>query len=302
MGGKVMKSNMSIGRIKISLVTAMMFILIISTSALGEDASKLAFKELQLSYWLEYDQHRDWPQGVPSALTLYNGKFINNGSVPYNGRVEFRIPKDQTIINMACETEQGMVCMPYDVIEEKDYKILSWQPSKPINPGAEYPFMLEFYSNPIQGDGNKTANFIYSSNYQALKLNIDVKQPLKATNFQIKPPQQSSQIDSQGFNTYFYQYSNVKENSNLKIQANYTKADNEPSILPDNTAANQGPVQRNSNNSSNSVIIILIVLAGGVGALLYMNYKTKNKKARTKIIRQGKNNRKRNEIEEFDEY
>lgn len=214
----------------------------------GGDAS-ISIKDFSLSVWPEYDKpEKGWPTDRPAVLVQYQGTLYNNTGKDFNQKLTFNVPQAKEFqVSMVCETENGMACQPYDL---KDGKV-SWQPSRTLKPGDKFPFMVEFYYNPIVGDKDKSFTYNFLPSYNIESLSVSVKAPLKATNFKIDPEAAQKNKDSEGFDTFLYQYSNLSpaDTDKVKYNISYTKADNNPSKQPPSA---QG--QKDQNANSNEVI------------------------------------------------
>lgn len=225
------------------LVFTMALVLaLFNTPAIAEENSQLEMKQLDLQIWPEYDD--------PRVLVIWNGSLINSSQTDFNGKVYFNIPKGIDI-KMACELINGgqHSCQPYKLEDKGDHSVISWRVTKPIAPGQEYPFWLEYYYNPLQGNPNKTMTFEYAPVYLTQNLNMTVKEPLKSLNFKINPPSQTQQKDSEGFNNYNYTFQNIKPANPVRLRISYNRSDTSPSVQP---PEEPGYGQANSNSATDT--------------------------------------------------
>ncbi len=222
----------------------------------------VALKDFSLSVWPEYDKPKGWENDKPAVLVRYEGKVIITGSQALTDKVSFNVPENIQV-NMVCETENGMACQPYTIDTVDGKQVLSWKPSRAVNPGEEFPFMVEFYYNPIQvgQNGQKTIDFSFAPTYPVQNLSLDVKQPLKATNFVLDPQPQKTGQDN-GFNLFASEYTNLKETDQVKAKISYVKADNEASVnFPEaNQQSSSGSTEQFGTSSWTKPVVLIPVL------------------------------------------
>ena len=212
---------------------ALMLLFSIKVPAFANEINSMELKNFYVDVWPEYDD--------PRVLVIYKGAFINNtgNTIKTGEKVYFNVPNGAEI-GMACESDvnyQAHGCQPYETISkgaetattEDDYQVLSWKITKDVEPGQEYYVFMEFYYNPIEGQTDKTINYIFRPSAKIDTMNLLVQQPAKATNFKLSPEAPSSGKSGE-FTNYYYSYSNVKPEDNKEIKITYTKTDPKPSV------------------------------------------------------------------------
>lgn len=237
---KILKSKL--GNMLFFIFAIASVLILFTTPVMAAENSQLEMKQLDLQIWPEYDD--------PRVLAIWNGSLINSSQTDFSGKVYFNIPKGVDI-KMACELINGgqHSCQPYALKDKGDHFEISWRVTKPIAPGQEYPFWLEYYYNPLQGNPNKTMNLEYAPVYPTKTLNLTVREPLKSVNFKIDPPSQAQQKDSEGFNNYGYIFQDIKPANPVRLKISYERSETSPSVQP---PEKPGYGQGNSNSASNT--------------------------------------------------
>ena len=260
----------------IILITTLVFLtglLVPTGQVLAAEDQGITLKDFSLSVWPEYDKPKGWENNKPAVLVRYEGKIVITGDQALTDKISFNVAENIQV-NMVCETENGMACQPYtiDVVDGK--RVLSWKPSRAVNPGEEFPIMLEFYYNPIQvgQNGQKTIDFSFEPTYPVQNLTFDVKQPLKSTNFVLDPQPQKTGQDS-GFNVFASDYTSLKITDQVKARISYVKADNEASVnFPEanqQTAGGSTEKFGTSNWSKPTVLIPMLIFLAFLAFLVY---------------------------------
>lgn len=187
--------------------------LLLPAAGYADEQSTLSIKSMKISVWPEYDD--------PRVLVIYEGEFA--GDANFSKEVKFRIPKGAEI-NQVCALQKpndDHLCQLYEV--SQDGESLSYTLPIPT-------FFLEFYYQPLQGQSDKKMDYSFESFYPVDKLQVEVQQPLRTSNFDLSPKAAGMVSDRSGFNYYQYQFDNVAATQPIKLSASYTKADDRPSI------------------------------------------------------------------------
>jgi hypothetical protein len=260
------------------VILALAFVLAAASMAM---AQALKADELFVSIWPEYDE--------PGVLIIYNGEVRNTSAEPFEGKVVLNIPKGVAKAEMVCETEQGMLCLPYEIKQMDDYAQLSWTVSKPIKPGGVLPFMAEFYYDPIEGEVDKSFSYNFIPSTSIDRLIFEVKEPFDAANFKIEPVFDYVGDDNNGFSTYRYTQLNLAEGENQKVTISYTRKSKEPSIdraLVTGSGSNQANLGGGGPSLNSTTIILLVSFLGLMGFFMFYALKgnregSKNKSKET---------------------
>jgi hypothetical protein len=121
-------------------------------------------------------------------------------------------------------------------------------------------FFLEFYYNPFRVSGaEKRFTYTAPTTYPIEVLEVDVQQPLQATNFTLDPPSMERRTDTQGFTYHQSAYRNIRKGQTHTFTVSYTKAVATPSV-PKQQQASQPPAK--PSPPSNKTLLSLSILAG----------------------------------------
>lgn len=212
----------------LALLMALALVLLTVPLSPASASGDMTMKDFSISVWPEYDD--------PRVLVIYQGTFVNTTGtdLPQNTVVKFNIPKGAEI-GMACELVDGggHSCQPYKTDDKGDYVQLSWKTTKLLKAGVEYPVFLEFYYNPFKGaTTDKKFDYKFIPTYTIQKLDLALKQPLKATDFKIDPAPASAGQDNEKFTNHYYTWNNLTVNDKDKVtlKISYTKTDPNPSV------------------------------------------------------------------------
>ncbi len=253
-------------------------------SSLAAQGSELAWKDLDLQVWPEYDD--------PRVLVIYNGTLTNISGKEYRGRVYFNIPKGITVneIQMACEiVNGGHQCQPYEIEDKGDYQVLSWKLTRPVAPGEDYPVWLEYYYNPLTGSPDKTMTFDYIPYYKTENVKVTVKEPLKSTNFKIDPAPTSTGQDGEGFNNYIYNFQNIDANTPVKLNISYTRSEKKPSVEKANPNTNQqkpsDPLGTSAWKKPEVLVPVALFVIVLIAFIFYSMYYSKNQPPTDRVNR-----------------
>ncbi|MCF6095155.1 hypothetical protein L1765_14420 [Microaerobacter geothermalis] len=261
------------------IIPVFLLIFLAISPVFAEGSQTLSIKDITVQIMPENDVPQKWPADTPSVLIGYYATMVNDTGKDFKGPITFSVPTDAPnfVINMVCETEQGMLCQPYEINEKE--KTVSFIPSRVIKPGEEFPVMVEFFTNPIQGDTTKTFSYTFSQQYKIPVLNVDIVKPLRADNFQVSP-KETKTLDVNGEMYYKYYLNDVEPNQEFTYTVSYVKKDNLPTKkiketvqMNETSSAQPIPQSKNKNFSTGFVIIAISILV--FGFLLYLGLKNK---------------------------
>ena len=136
-------------------------------------------------------------------------------------------------------------------------------------------FYFEYYNSQIEGATDKSINYqLVNPPYVIDSLDMEIQQPLKATNFAINPSTTSATQDTQGLKYFNYTFSGVPADKVLNFAISYTKSDPNPSVEKKSDAAANGDGQSNSLIAIAAVGAFVLVM----GASYYVFKKSKQQK------------------------
>lgn len=193
------------------------------------------------------------------VLVIYAINFTNSSASDYSGEVRFAVPKGTTN-NILLESNATTDSHVQIKVEDKgEYAELVWTPTKPIKVNESYPVHLEYYFNPLPGTGSKEFSYRLSPSSDIGQVQVNVYQPLKATEFKMEPAGKFVKKDSEGFNIYSIDSAPLRKGQNLDVKISYTKTDPEPSLKPPSaTQEAGGEVKENGSLSSAAVMLPLV--------------------------------------------
>jgi hypothetical protein len=235
-------------RILLTLFLAALFFAVRTPPALAQNDDRLT--SLRIFVWPEYDD--------PRVLVQYEGELAAQASLPRE--ITLLIPNQATLYATAFVDANG--------------QLLNTDPPK-IQVGGDgftrvtvnLPaprFHLEFYYNPLQGNPDKTMEFVYKAAQVTDKVSVEIQQPLKASNFRTEPAAVKQTQDSQGFDYAVFDYPALNADQTLRVKVSYTKADPNPSVsktLPSNSAPAPASVPAASTSTLIPVVVAVTVLA-----------------------------------------
>jgi len=219
----------------------------------AQGLTDLRLERAHVSVWPEYD--------APRLLILYEGAFVDDGGFPRT--VEFTVPLGIDVNQAAGLTTDGRYLrQPYQLIPQDRYALLRYELPIPA-------FFFEYYYDPIEGQTDRTIDWWLRSSYPIADLQVNVQQPLKATNFTISPSADLINVGPDGFKYHLFSHRTLGAGEEMKLRISYTKADPEPSVPrqpfvePDAAA----PAATTSTPSPGLNLTALLIVVGAAGLL-----------------------------------
>lgn len=204
----------------------------------------LTVARLRLSIWPEYDD--------PRVLIIWRGEMTPHQAFPTS--ITLPLPKGAEIIGAGMISEQNELLLhPYQVLpgDAQD----SLQLNLPVPR-----FFLEFYYNPVTASGaEKRFTYTAPTIYPIELLEVDIQQPLHASNFTLDPPSMERLTDNQGFTYHQFAYRDLRKGQTPTFTVSYTKTATTPSV-PKQPPARQPP--RQVRSPSSTTLLSLGILAG----------------------------------------
>jgi hypothetical protein len=213
----------------------------------------LTMLRLRLSIWPEYDD--------PRVLVMLRGEMAPHQAFPAS--ITLPLPKGAEIIGAGMISERNeLLIHPYQVLPGNT------QDSLQLNlPVAR--FFLEFYYNPFTtSTPDKQFTYTVPTTYPIELLEVDIQQPLKATNFTLEPPSMDRRTDNQGLTYYQFTYRDMQPGHTQTFTISYTKTVPTPSV-PKQQPSGQpsGKVPPPASTTLLSQVILagaILLFAGGV--------------------------------------
>lgn len=209
------------------------------------------------------------------VLVIYAINYSNQSGKDYNGEVRFAVPKG-TSNNIVLENTSGSKGndshIPVKVEDKGEYAELVWNPTQSIKANESYPIHLEYYFNPLPGTGKKEFTYRLFPSADIGQVQVNVYQPLKATEFQMEPVGNLVKKDSEGFNIYSLNPASLKKGQNFDVKISYTKTDSEPSLKP--PSATQQAASGSTESGSLSSMAVMLPMVGMLGLVILIGIKS----------------------------
>lgn len=226
----------------------------------GQAQEALIVEELHLSIWPEYYT----PDVVVSQASL----LVNHSEETVSGEIWFQLPKNvepTTLIDF----KENIYPRYFEVIDKGDHQLVRYELSSPLEPGDQLPLLLEYRYPRFQEAGHRSIPVEFTSKYPVSQLTVEVKQPLRSTEFSLNPPTEDHSMDSDGFDVYRYTYSGVEAEKLLEFSINYYKEDNLPSLDAEPAEVPEQEAE-SSSISNTTVAVIVLILLGIFGVVLFV--------------------------------
>ncbi|MHC0035956.1 hypothetical protein [Pseudoneobacillus sp. C159] len=209
-------------------------------------AEKFPYQEMQVQVMPEFDYPENWPKDKPALLIGYFGTFVNKSGAKYDGEISFPLPVDEPDFEVYLAAEfpkenQPEVQVDYRI--DKEQKMIYWKPTKPIEKDAIYKYVIEYYSNPIDVQDQKSFRYSFNSPADMEQLDIVVYAPINAKDFKMEPKATSETNSEYGEEIHYYQLKNIKKGADLAYKATYIKKDHTSSMSVIKTQ--QPPIDEN---------------------------------------------------------
>ena len=221
----------------------LVLIALIASPATGAAVDKpLAIKTMKLQVWPEYDD--------PRVMVTYAGEFKDGPTFPQPVKFTVQMGSEMNMVCALQPPDDDHLCQLYDTLPGTDDLTVSYTLPIPT-------YYLEYYWDGIKGQTDKSFSFKYTSPYAIDSLELEVQQPLKATDFKLAQPYASASADSRGFKYYHYTFNNVTPGQVITLDASYIKPDSKPSV-----AKQTGATGGTSSSGSNAYVLL------GIGGAL----------------------------------
>lgn len=194
------------------LVAIIIFVLLIAFSIPGQAQSEITIEEMQVKIWPEYDQ--------PSVLVINN--IFLSGDVKFPARINFNIPKDVGAPHSVAvrELDGQLYLLDYDTTTSGEWTQLTF-----TSPYAE--IWIEYYDPSLDvSKDQRTYEFEWVGEYLVKNLSLEVQQPITATNMSFKESMGQARAGGDGLTYFTTNVGEVKANSKITLNLEYTKTDN----------------------------------------------------------------------------
>ncbi len=240
---------MSIARV---LGAIIVLLALTAIPAVAQGPTDLRLERVHVSVWPEYDD--------PRLLILYEGVFADDGGFPRT--VDFPVPPGIDVNQAAGLTPDGRYLrQPYQIVPQDGYAVLRYELPVPT-------FFFEYYYDPIEGQTDKTIDWWLRTSYPIASLEVEVQQPLKATDFTISPAADLINVGPDGFKLHLFSQRTLDVGEEMKLRIRYTKTAPEPSVTrqpfvePGGAAAPATTAPAPSQGLNPAVLLIVLGVAG----------------------------------------
>lgn len=190
--------------------------------SIADPAQDLTIGRMRVAIWPEYDDR--------SVLAIYDGKLDNASRFPL--KTSFLVPKG-SVINDACSLsfEGQHFCQLYKTTNRGIYD--------EVRLLLPYPnFYLSFHTPQLDTETEKREfDYRIKANHRIKTMEVDIQQPLRATDFNISPPRKAATSDAEaklsmvkGFKHFVYTLADISEGQEAVFKINYRKTDPRPSV------------------------------------------------------------------------
>jgi mono/diheme cytochrome c family protein len=177
-------------------------------------STELHIARLRLSIWPEYDD--------PRVLVMLRGEMAPPDAFPT--RLVLPIPKGAEIIGAGMISERNeMLLHPHQVLQGETHDRLELNLPVPH-------FFVEFYYNLSDEGTVKRFTYTTPSTYPIAWLEVDIQQPLLATQFTTDPPAMRQEQDGQGFTSHLFVYRDVGVGEAKSFTVSYVRTAAAPSV------------------------------------------------------------------------
>ncbi|MAG98839.1 MAG: hypothetical protein QF797_10300 [Alphaproteobacteria bacterium] len=180
----------------------------------AQAAEGLAIGRMRVMIWPEHDD--------AGVLVVHDGRFTDDTRFPTTTR--FLVPKG-VVINDVCSLSPGgqHFCQLYELFsgESMDEAVLSLPYSN---------FYLSYHLPPLDlTKERRQIDFTLRANHPIAKLEVDIKQPLRSSEFSITPAG-GKLSQKKGSNHFAYQQGKLERGEERLFRIGYLKSDRLPSV------------------------------------------------------------------------
>jgi hypothetical protein len=240
------------------LITLSILALIVTSLALvgGSECAcaqaQLAFSELEIDIWPEYDQ--------PGVLVIYHITLAPEVSLPAD--ISLRIPTSAGEPSAVAVRDAGggLFSVTHSRQVNGEWSTITMNTTMPE-------LQLEYYDTTLSIQGSsRHYEYAWPGDYAVEALTVDVQQPVDARNMHIKPDMGSSAAREDGLNYFSTQAGALQVGQTFEVVVDYDKdtqvlsAEN-LQVLPSAPVSNITPATRN-------LLSVLPWILGGLGVVL----------------------------------
>ncbi len=210
--------------------------------------------ELQVKIWPEYDQ--------PSVLVINN--IFLSGEVKFPAKVNFNIPLAVGAPHSVAvrELDGQLYLLDYDMTAVGDWNQLTF-----TTPYSE--IWIEYYDPSLNvSDAQRKYVFSWVSEYPVNNLIMEVQQPTTASNMTFKESMGQARIGTDGLTYFTNEVGEIKANSKVTLNLEYTKTDNTLSSSMTVPVQPVEPLTQATVQGKTSFAQILPFIIAGIGLVI----------------------------------
>jgi hypothetical protein len=230
------------------------FIFVISLISKPVQAqSSISMDQLFLKIWPEYDQ--------PGVLVIMDFFIASEVSLP--AMVTMKIPAAAGEPHSVAvrELDGQLYILDYDIEEAGDWLNITFT--------TPYPeIWLEYYDPSIIKDGaNRSFTFVWPGEHDIKDFQIEVQQPLTATQMTFEKAMGQALLGSDGLNYYSSSLGDVSAGTSFNLQMSYVKPDDTLSFSSEVSVQPSEPITEQTKGRL-PFVQLLPYLLGGLGLVL----------------------------------
>lgn len=218
--------------------------------------SEVTIDQMQVRIWPEYDQ--------PSILVINN--IFLSGDVKLPARLNFSIPVSAGSPHSVAvrELDGQLYLLDYDMTTVGEWNQLTFT--------TPYPEVwVEYYDPSIVINENvRSFEYHWVGDYLINNLQIEVQQPLTASNMVFKESMGPARIGNDGLTYYSSEVGELKANTKVSLNVQYNKSDNTLSSSVSVPVQPVTPLNNESGTNTSFLQILPFIIAGiGLAMLIF---------------------------------
>ena len=194
----------------------LLFALFFAMTSPVQAQSTVGFEELKVLLWPEYDR--------PDMLVIY--KITLSASTKLPARIDLRIPKAVgSPYNVAVEEADGQLySLNYTTSQAGDWLVISLT-------APTTKLQVEYYDPGLtKTDSRRDYGFRWPGDFEVQNLNVQVQQPVTASNLQVEKVSGTWSTGTDGMQYYTVEVGKVPAGTPVSLDLSYAKSDDSLSV------------------------------------------------------------------------
>ncbi len=134
-------------------------------------------------------------------------------------------------------------------------------------------FRMEYYDPIIFGNPEKTISYSFKTIFPVTDMEIIIQEPISATDFTVSP-EGDRFVDSAGFNSYLYQYTELDPDSAIQFDITYTRTTTTPSLSLSGDTLTSSSGENGTTNYTWIVVILAVIVVIIIAVFLWQRKAT----------------------------